>query len=113
MKADYLERVEFRSKVESFYEYRKWIKEIDFFEIPNGWKFKPVPPFAGAVCRFGLQVGKVSYSIYLDCYDELGFVGEPYWEVFEIDGDVKRFGIKQQKELIDCISKDSESRGEA
>ncbi len=101
------------AQVESGMEYDKWFDQIPYFDIPKGWKFKPVPPFAGAVARFRVLAEGKEFSIYLDCYDRLGCVGAPYWEVYEIDGDVMRFDIKDSSGLIDCIKNELERIGSA
>ena len=78
---------------EKVFEWDKWRKEIPFINLPDGWQFQVIPPFHGAVCRFKILAGGVIFSVYLDCYDVLGCFGSPYWEVYEIDGDVFRCGI--------------------
>ena len=87
------------------YEYKKWMDEIPFVELPEGYLFKPIPNFCGSVVRF-LAKKKDSdktVSIYLDCYDTLGLVGQPYWEVFPVDGDTVRFYIDEVDKLSQAI----------
>lgn len=87
------------------YEYPKWAKEIPFIELPEGYMFKPIPNFSGSVVRFLAKKkgeGK-EVSIYLDCYDELGLVGQPYWEVYPVDGDTARFYMEEVDELSKTI----------
>ena len=89
------------------YEYPKWAKEIPFIELPEGYMFKPIPNFSGSVVRFLAKKkgeGK-EVSIYLDCYDELGLVGQPYWEVYPVDGDTARFYMEEVDELSKTIVK--------
>jgi hypothetical protein len=92
-------------------EYRKWAAEIPFLEFPSGWKVKIVPPFAGAIARFQVEIGSEHVSIYLDCYDRLGLFGAPYWEVYPYQGDTGRCAMNDTSELLRMIAdrtKDSE-----
>lgn len=73
-----------RIKVETHYEWRKWIDKIPYINFDSDWDVKAIPPFSGAIIRYLIKdksSNKV-VSIYLDCYDELGLVGEPYWELY-------------------------------
>lgn len=88
-------------------EWGKWSKEIPAIEIPDGWKIQVVPPFNCAVCRFILFTDQgARYSVYLDCYDVLGFVGEPYWEVYCIDGDTFRCPMMKWQSIFEAIKND-------
>lgn len=85
MNRTYMDNYEKRADVERIYEYRKWGSEIPYLEFPDSVLVKPIPPFGGAVARLNVQSkynDKTYVSIYLDCYDALGCVGEPYWEVY-------------------------------
>lgn len=87
------------------YEWEKWINEIPYIELPKGYKFAPMPPFNGAVARF-LVARPDGYriSVYLDCYDELGFFGKPYWEVYPYQDDVGRCEMNDTEELVRMIT---------
>jgi hypothetical protein len=87
------------------FEYPKWRKEIPFIELPEGYLFKPIPNFTGSVVRFlAKKKGEEKeVSIYLDCYDELGLVGQPYWEVYPVDGDTARFYMDEVDKLSQTI----------
>lgn len=61
------------------------------------------PPFSGAVVRFRVKKDKAEVSIYLDCYDRLGFYGEPYWEVHPHEGDVYRCDMADTESLLNAI----------
>ena len=94
-------------EVESFLGYRDWVDKVPFIEFPEGWAISVIPPFAGAMCRFRVLINDKQYSVYLDCYDRLGFFGSPYWEVCPIGDDVARFDINDVEGLIKCISEES------
>lgn len=83
-------------------EWRKWMKEIPYIQFPSDLKVKAIPAFGGAIIRY--QVAdleeKASVSIYLDCYDILGLVGEPYWEIYPHDGDTYRVLMNDTEELV-------------
>lgn len=90
------------------YEWRKWVNQIPFIEFPAGWRVQVIPPFTGAVARFRVllpESGDGDYiSIYLDCYEELGFFGEPYWEVYPYQGDTGRCRMADTAKLIEMIA---------
>lgn len=93
------------AQVEKEFEYRKWTKEIPFIKFPADWEVKIVPPFGGAVVRFLVNTPrKKNISIYLDCYEQLGFFGGPHWEVYpDVDGNNSRFAMNDIRGLLDCI----------
>ena len=81
---EYVKLIEARSLIEKTYEYDKWKQEIPFINFPSDWGVKIIPTFTGAVVRFlvNMKDSDSSISVYLDCYDELGCFGEPYWEIY-------------------------------
>ena len=82
----------------------KWRLGIPFLKFPENYEIKVIPPFAGAVVRFKVRFNDREISVYLDCYDMLGFVNEPYWEIYpSTNGDVARFVMNDVKGLIDEI----------
>lgn len=85
-------------------EHRKWAKEIPYIQFPADWKVQITPPFAGAVVRFRVQKDDMEVSIYLDCYDRLGFYGSPYWEVYPHEGDVFRCDMSDTESLLNAIT---------
>ena len=93
-------------EIEREFEYQKWSQEMPEIKLPDGWGFVPIPPFTGAVCRFRIIAEGVSFSVYLDCYDIMGCYGEPYWEVYEIDGDTFRCDMDKPEEMIDAIKRE-------
>jgi hypothetical protein len=91
-------------KYETEMEHKKWLSEIPFISFPSDWQIQISPPFGGAVIRFRVKSGKAHISIYLDCYDNLGYVGEPYWEIYpDENGDNLRFLLNEINELIKAI----------
>lgn len=100
-------------KFEDAMEWRKWIRQIPFIPLKADWKIAPLPPFGGAVARFRVLLpdGREK-SIYLDCYDSLGFVGEPYWEVCPSNGDVGRCLMSEVDELVHLIESPNDDDSE-
>ena len=89
-------------------EENRVVDKIPFIKFPSTWYVKIIPPFSGATVRFLInKTGDCSsyVSVYLDCWDILGCVGKPYWEVYPVDGDVERCFIHETDELISIISK--------
>lgn len=93
-------------EIDEMNEYRKWSKEIPFINFPNEWNIKIIPPFLGAIARFYITLkkcSKVNTSVYLDCYDLLGFVERPYWEIYPINGIPERCLMNDTKRLLELI----------
>jgi hypothetical protein len=93
-----------RADVEHNQDWRGWIKKIPELSFPADWKIKIIPPFAGAMVRFMVttKAGGCT-SVYLDCFDELGFMGEPYWEVYPYGEDTYRCLMNETTKLIRAI----------
>lgn len=93
-----------RSRVEKREDWRRWVREVPSIEFPSGWKVKVIPPYAGAMVRFLVELpdGRKK-SIYLDVFDALGCVGKPYWEVHPCNGDCDRCLMDDVAELITLI----------
>lgn len=88
--------------------YRKHGDTAGLIEFPEGWKIKIIPPFAGAMGRFRVYNNdeSKSVSVYLDCYDSLGSVGEPYWEIYPtIEDDCARFLMGDEDLLVKEIKR--------
>ena len=94
------------------FEWKKWANQIPFIKFPDDWVVQVIPPFAGAIARFVVKeaTGNHKVSVYLDCYDMLGFNETPYWEIYPIDADDERNRFPLRCEmaktgrLIDFIS---------
>jgi hypothetical protein len=94
-------------EVEAIQEYRKWINEIPYINFPETWEVKIVPPMGGAIIRFVVKRkggdDNNQVSVYLDCYDRLGCVGEPYWEIYPVKNDTHRCLMNDVQELLEII----------
>jgi len=102
-----LELIEAQLLIEREREYDRWYKEIPYIRFPAAWEVQVTPPYHGAVVRFVVwsKRGK-RVSVYLDCYDNLGFRGSPYWEIYPAaDGDAERFAMADTAGLIDGIKR--------
>ncbi len=86
------------------FEWQKWAKEIPFIQFPRDWEIQIIPPVTGAVIRFIAKKCGKTVSVYLDCYEVLGYFGAPHWEIYpDKDGDNLRFAMKETKQLIRAI----------
>ena len=98
----------FYEKLGEAFEWRKWMHAIPCIQFPAHWYVRIVPPFMGAMVRF--QVMKEPngewISVYLDCYDLLGCMGAPYWEIYpNAQGDTERVLMDETDELIAAIER--------
>lgn len=75
-------------------------RDTPAFVTPEGMEVRALSPFGGAVWRALLN----GYSVYLDCYDRLGLVGQPYYEVLGPTGDPDRFLAKDVQSMVDLIA---------
>ena len=92
-----------RQEVEQAYEYERWRKEIPSLNFKKKWKVRILPPFLGAIIRFRIDYKDRYVSCYLDCYNELGYFGEPYWEIYPYKDDTFRCAMKDTKVLMKKI----------
>lgn len=94
-------------ELDRIFEWKKWAKDIPSIKFPPHWNIKIIPPFAGAMCRFTVKRDNSEniISVYLDCYDTLGIMEEPYWEIHpSSDGDCQRFLMNDIEGLLQGIS---------
>lgn len=89
-----------RFKVEENEQWGNWIQKIPTIKFNPEWDVKIIPPFAGAFARFTIDYNGRYTSVYLDCNDSLGCVGEPYWEVYPVGDDVGRCLMNNVDELM-------------
>lgn len=82
-------------------------EQINFLEIPETLLVKAIPAFGGVVIRY-LFTDKATksknVSVYFDCEDQAGCVGQPYYEIYSGD-EPERFLVGQEKEMIAAIEK--------
>lgn len=90
-----------RWDIERSEDWRKIGKQTPFLDFDFDCKLKVIPPFAGAVARLLIQTQKAEVSVYLDWFDKLGFVGEPYWELYPNEGgETSRYLLDETDELM-------------
>ena len=92
-----------RYKIEADEKWREWAGKVPAITFDAGWSVKVIPPFAGAMARFIVEANGRQASVYLDCYDSLGYMNAPYWEVYPVDGDTGRCLIDDTDELLTLI----------
>lgn len=90
----------------------KWFKEMPSINFPSKWAVKITPPSAGAIVRFRVYSGKAEVSVYLDCYDRLGYFGAPYWEVYPHSEDVFRCEMNDTESLLKAIEESIREQNE-
>lgn len=76
-----------RHEYEEQMQFSEFIDKIPELHFDSKWAVGMKPPFGGAMIRFSVKYGEKSCSIYLDCHDNLGSYGRPYWEVYPIEFD--------------------------
>lgn len=91
------------------YEYDRWAKEIPPLKFEPYMLVTVIPPWGGAVIRFIVShkdYPHAKVSVYLDCYDMLGAVGEPYWEAYPyLGGDAERITLTESWKLVGVIAR--------
>jgi len=99
-----LDNYKIRRDYEKLMESEKWRKEIPFIKFKEGWEVKITPNFAGSVIRFLVKYKEKEVSVYLDCYDNLGCEGQPYWEIYPYSNDTFRCYINETDKLLVAIN---------
>jgi hypothetical protein len=89
-----------RYTIESLEKWREWAGKIPAVSFDSDWKIKVIPPFGGAMARFVVYRGEKKASVYLDCNNALGYMENPYWEVYPVKGDAARCGMHDTDELV-------------
>ena len=77
--------------------------KIPFLKFDNDWEIKIIPPFGGASSRFLVKCKNATVSIYSDFFNNLGYMNNPYWEVYPYNGDVFRCSIDNTEALLNAI----------
>lgn len=102
-----------RYTIESKEKWREIIKDIPKLKFKSEWEVKVIPPFGGALARFTVDYNGNHVSVYLDWYGRLGCVEEPYWELYPIDGDTRRYYLNETEELLKDIETVLENKTES
>ena len=87
-------------------EWDHWDHMIPFIKFPQEWSVKARPNFLGTIIRYDVRedASDNCISVYLDCYDVLGIMHKPYWEVYpDVDGDATRVDMEDIKRLLETI----------
>ena len=78
-----------------------WYDKIPHVPFNKEWDVRAVPAFGGAIVRYRIQHQGAEVSVYLDAYDRLGCVGEPYWEIYpNPHGECDRFLMNEVGDLV-------------
>jgi hypothetical protein len=91
-------------KYDEVVDTHEWMDKIPFIKFNPEWEVKAIPPYSGAIIRYIVKKGDNTVSIYLDGYDILGYVGEPYWEIYPYENDVFRCMMNETDLLIQAIA---------
>jgi len=101
-------RIDALSTISVLFEWDKWRQEIPYIKFKRDWEVRAIPPVICGIIRYNIRHTKIEnsfVSIYLDCYDLVGFYGGPYWEVYPVGGDCERVGIMDTESLIKAVTK--------
>lgn len=102
----YRELMDAKNLIEKKYEWIKWRTEIPYINWPSDWLVKAIPPSHCMIIRYNIKHKdnpNSFVSVYLDCYDELGCVGKPYWEVYPVGNHCGRCLMNETDELLSFI----------
>ena len=109
MTMDNIDRIMITAQIATMDEWDKWREKIPYMSFPSSWLVKAIPPFDGAIVRYNIQHKhrpKSFVSVYLDCYDRLGYFGQPYWEIYPAKGgDTARFAMANVEDMVREIGK--------
>lgn len=98
-----------RYKIEEQDKWRESIGTIPFIKFPAEWQVQVIPPFGGAMARFRVKLPSgADKSVYLDFHDRLGYMQQPYWEVYPVKGDCGRALLNETDLLLELIGDESE-----
>jgi len=89
-----------------------WADHIPHIPFAPEWDVRAIPPYGGAVIRYYVRHKGLRVSIYLDGYDRLGSMGEPYWEMYPGPdvGQPERFLLAETDELAAKVAEYFASR---
>jgi hypothetical protein len=92
--------------VSDTFDYYKWVTDLPSIPTYKGWNVTPLPPFGMATSRLrvGYKDSPCNVSVYFDACNRLGYMSEPYWEIFPTsDGDARRFLLGDEKRMARYI----------
>lgn len=92
-----------RHELEAAEDWRAWAATVPPVSIPLGATIQVVPPFAGAIARMYVRKNGLEVSIYLDVFDRLGIMDEPYWELYDGE-ECYRFLLEDTDGLEECMA---------
>ena len=93
-----------RGQVESTEDWKGIIDKLPSLKFRKKYEVKIIPPFGGAVARFYIEKnGEHVCSVYCDFFDRLGGYGEPYYELYPFEDDIKRYSLNQTDEMMKDI----------
>lgn len=93
-----------RYQVENQEKWKEIIKEIPTLNFKKEWNIRIIPPFGGAMARFVIEYNNKSISVYLDFYDRLGVVWQPYYEMYD-GANTIRYYLNESDEMMNDIDK--------
>lgn len=101
------EKIKASEAYNRIFECEKWKDKIPYLNFKSDWHVKILPPLNGAVIRFWIKSGRADLSVYLDCYEILGYQGgKPYWELCPYKDDVFRCGMDDTNALLSAIEEE-------
>lgn len=101
-----------QERVAKDFEWQKWAIEIPTLKFREHWDVRIIPPLTGAMIRFRVSSAAMrekrgpnaSISVYLDCYDNLGCMNQPYWEIYPVEDDTRRYLLNETTQLTEGIA---------
>lgn len=96
-----------RHEVEREENWKERVEEMPYLRFHESWEVAVIPPWHGAMARFFVRRGEAHVSVYADFDSALGYVGEPYWEIFpSVDlEDCDRFLLNETEQLVYAIER--------
>lgn len=75
-----------RYEIERKENWEKIQYKIPYLKFKEEYNVRIIPPFGQAIVRFLVTLNENSVSVYLDFYGKLGYMHEPYWEIYHVTG---------------------------
>lgn len=99
-----------RKRLDQINTWRERVRDVPFVKFDPEWEVAVIPPFGGVDARFLVKFGKAGVSVYLDFYNNAGYMPGPYWEVYPHDGDCFRAMLTEPDELLRGIRESIEQQ---